>query len=202
MKRKILPGVLLALVIGYVCLAGQIYAFAQTSDSQPSDTAIVLGAAVWNDQPSPVFAERINHAVALYQAQVVDSIVFTGGLGDGDTMTEAEAARNYALAHGIPDNVIFVETESHITRQNLAGACHVMQEKGWETAVLVSDPLHMKRAVAIAEDLGMNVTSSPTPTSRYQSWRTKLPSLLYETWFYALHLLSQPFAFKNLCSSG
>jgi uncharacterized SAM-binding protein YcdF (DUF218 family) len=54
-----------------------------------------------------------------------------------------------------------------------------------ETALIVSDPLHMKRAMLYAHDLGIRAYSSPTPTSLYRSWRTKLPFLMREEFYYA-----------------
>ena len=53
-----------------------------------------------------------------------------------------------------------------------------------ETAVIVSDPLHMKRAMLLAEDAGITAYSSPTPTTRYISMRTKIPFLARETFYY------------------
>ena len=52
-----------------------------------------------------------------------------------------------------------------------------MDEYGYETAIIVSDPLHMKRALLLAEDAGITAYSSPTPTTRYVSLRTKIPFL-------------------------
>ena len=44
-----------------------------------ADAAVVLGAAAWDKRPSPVFRERINHAITLYQSHRVGKIIFTGG---------------------------------------------------------------------------------------------------------------------------
>ena len=183
-------------------MAVEIYRFSAIVEDRQADVAIVLGAAVWGDEPSPVFLERINHAVTLQKAGVVQKIIFTGGVGEGDTLSEAEVGRLTAVAQGIREEDIFVETISTITYENLSGACAVMREAGMETAVLVSDPLHMKRATVMATDLGLNVASSPTPTTRYRTWRSKLPSLLYETWFYALYLGQRPFLDQTNCGIG
>jgi uncharacterized SAM-binding protein YcdF (DUF218 family) len=58
-----------------------------------------------------------------------------------------------------------------------------MRQHGIESAVVVSDPLHMKRAMMMADDLGIVAASSPTPTSRYRSLKTKLRFLLRELYF-------------------
>jgi uncharacterized SAM-binding protein YcdF (DUF218 family) len=49
--------------------------------------------------------------------------------------------------------------------------------------LVVSDPLHMRRAVRMATDLGLDAHPSPTPTSRYQSLGTQIPMLAREVWF-------------------
>ena len=61
-----------------------------------ADAALVLGAAAWDKRPSPVFRERINHAITLYQSHRVEKIVFTGGTSKKGYMTEAEVGRRYA----------------------------------------------------------------------------------------------------------
>lgn len=197
---------LLAVFVGalllFLVLAAEIYRFSAKEESRHADVAIVLGAAVWNGQPSPVFLERINHAVELQTSGVVDKIIFTGGIGEGDDVSEAEIGKTTAVAQGVHEEDVVVETASTITYENLTGACMIIQEQGWETAVLVSDPLHMKRATTMAADLGIDIISSPTPTTRYRTWRSKLPSLLYETWFYALYLGQRPFLDQTNCGMG
>ena len=76
---------------------------------------------------------------------------------------------------------------------NLKEAKKVIDRQGFTRILIVSDPLHMKRAVTIARDLGINAYPSTTPTSRYRTWRSKLGFLLREAYFYASYLLRRPF---------
>jgi uncharacterized SAM-binding protein YcdF (DUF218 family) len=62
-----------------------------------------------------------------------------------------------------------------------------METGDLNTAMIVSDPLHMKRAMQIADDIGLDAYPSPTLTSRYQTWRSKSGLLVYELFFYTLH---------------
>jgi uncharacterized SAM-binding protein YcdF (DUF218 family) len=181
---------LLLLWLSYLSL--RIYLYSHEQCSSPADAAIVLGAAVWDGRPSPVFEERIKHALDLYRADQVRRIVFTGGVGLGDQLAESQVARAYALARGIPAGVILYETRSRTTRENLQEAVQLLGGRGAEV-LIVSDPLHMRRAVTIARDLGLKACSSPTPTSRYRTWRSKLGFLLRETCYYASYLLRRPF---------
>lgn len=154
----------------------------ETPDAR-ADVAIVLGAAVSGDEPSPVFRERIDHGVNLYKAGRVERLLFTGGRGEGTSVAESEAARVMAVSEGIPDDAILTEDESTTTMHNLVEAQLLMRDAGAETALIVSDPLHMRRAMEMAEALGIQARPSATPTSRYRSWTTQLSFLLRETYF-------------------
>ncbi len=173
-------------------LETEIEQFATVDEARPADAAIVLGAAVYRGYPSPVFRERINHAVNLYHAGTVDYLIFTGGIGYGDDIAEAEAAQAYAQAAGVPAAHIFIETESTLTYDNLLQAHKIVTQNQFETVLIVSDPLHMRRAVTMARDVGLTAYSTPTPTSRYRTPRTQQPFLERETRYYAWYLLLRP----------
>ncbi len=147
------------------------------------EVAIVLGAAVIDDKPSPVFAARLDHAIDLYKREFARKIILTGGYGEGDSLAESEAGAQYAIDHGVPAKDIAKETVSHTTKENLIEARRLMLEHGWKTGILVSDPLHMRRAMAMAGDLGMDARPSPTPTSAYQSFSKQFGFLLRELYF-------------------
>lgn len=152
-----------------------------------SDVAIVLGAAVWNGRPSPVFEERIKHAVDMYHRGFAARLIFTGGVGEEDVLAESEVARLYAIEQGVNPEDIFTEKDSRITEQNLAGACRIMKDLGISRALIISYPLHMKRSVVMATSMGIEAYHSPTPTTLYRTWKSKFPSLLYETFFYGVY---------------
>ena len=161
-----------------------IWSFSTEDQRQKADVAIILGAAAYNGEVSPVFRERIDHGITLYQERYVDRLIVTGGTAEGAKGSEAAAARDYLLSQGISEEAVLLEEESTITQENLENSKVIMEENGFETAVIVSDPLHMKRAMLLAEDAGINAYSSPTPTSRYVSLRTKIPFLARETFYY------------------
>ena len=187
--RKLLPISLILLVISLALLAKEIYSFSLVSNNVPADAAVVMGATVFRDRPSPVFRERINHAIHLYMQGTVQYLIFTGGLAGNDDLAESEAARNYAIAQGVPAEHIFIETESYNTCLNLVEAKRIMDENEMEQALLVSDPLHMRRTMWLAESIGMQAESSPTPTSRYQSIGRKARFLMREVYSYGTYLL-------------
>ncbi|MCP5094334.1 MAG: YdcF family protein [Chloroflexi bacterium] len=169
--------------------AVSVYRFAQKDDTQSADAAVVLGAAVFRNRPSPVLRERINHAIKLYEDGIVNKIIFTGGLGNRDTLTEAEASANYAMAQGVPAAAILLEMESTTTRENLINTQQIAAENNINSFLIVSTPFHMKRAMAMAEALDMDAYTSPTRTTQWISWFTKSRAYAREVVVYALYLL-------------
>lgn len=186
-------GLLVLVLVWYSFLLVQVCIGSFVSDSSPADAAIVLGAAVWGSYPSPVFEERIKHAISLYHAGDVQAIIFTGGLGESDQVAESEAAKEYAITRGVSVEHIYCEAVSKTTCENLREAKGIVDQQGFRRVLVVSDPLHIKRAVIIARDLGLDAYPSPTPTSRYRTWKSKLGFLLRETYFYACYLLRRSF---------
>lgn len=122
-KRKITTFIILILVLYFMGNTISICAYSTKDESCQADVAIVLGAAAYDDTVSPVYQERLNHGIQLYQ-------------------------------------------------------------QGYIKKIIVSDPLHMKRAMLLAEDTGIKAYSSPTPTTMYRSLKTKIPFLAREVFYY------------------
>ncbi|WP_457091767.1 YdcF family protein [Microvirga sp. P5_D2] len=179
-------GMVIALGLLVLAVAGilaEIAIYSTRSNAGNADAAIVLGAAVYTDRPSPVFEERIRHGVALYKGGQVQRLVMTGGRGPGDRLSEAEAARDWAVAQGVPPEAIVLEDASRTTQENLSLALPLLRKHGVGRVLIVSDPLHMRRAMVIAERLGIEAQPSPTPTSRYVGWASWFGFLVREGYY-------------------
>lgn len=177
--------IILAIVLLSVFLTAiSIVNYGSKDRKTTSNVAVVLGAGTANGEVSPVYRERINHGIWLYKNGYVDYLIMTGGFGEGNRISDAYAAKQYAISRSVPEQVIFIEEESTITEENLKYAKKIMDENSFETAIIVSDPLHMKRAMRMAKDYGINACSSPTPTTMYKSLKTQIPFLLREEFFY------------------
>ncbi|WP_158737094.1 YdcF family protein [Alteribacillus sp. YIM 98480] len=182
------------LVFMYIGWTGyNIWSFSEKNQLQKTEAAIVLGASVQDGEPSVVFKKRIDHALQLYENDNVIKLIFTGGKGENLNEAESEVARKYALEYGVKEEDIFIETESSITEENIQYAKDIMQQNNIDNATIISDPLHMKRAMMIAEDQGLNVYSSPAADTAYQSLSTKIPFFLRELFYYSGYQLLSPF---------
>lgn len=173
--------------------AFSIWTFSDKVQLVKTDVAVVLGAAAWDDEPSPVLRERINHSIWLYENDYVDKIIFTGGKGKGNKYAESEVARDYAIKNNVNSDDILIETKSRITEDNLKYAYKIAVEKNFNTFTIVSDPLHMKRAILMAKNIGMEVYSSPTQSSVYKTLNSQVPFFLREMFFYIGYIFSLPF---------
>lgn len=185
-KRFLLTslGFVLAIFLSLSILGLQIWRYPVVlPGGETYDCGIVLGAAITNTEPSPVFQARLDHGIDLYNANVLPKLIFTGGVGEGDRFSESEVASMYAQANGIPEPSILLETTSKTTTQNLSNAKALMDRHNLTTAAIISDRLHLRRSVMIARWLGIDARASATPTTRYQSLKTKLPFLLREIYF-------------------
>lgn len=162
-------------------------------DQVRADAIIVLGAAAYDARPSPVFEERIRHGIDLYKRERAPTLIFTGGFGgNGARFAESQVGRRYALRRDVPASAIMIETVSRNTRENLSESAALMRERKLGRAIVVSDPLHMSRALRICGEVGIVCLGSPTPTSRYRSFDTRWRFLLNEVYFFHRDLFMPP----------
>jgi uncharacterized SAM-binding protein YcdF (DUF218 family) len=158
-------------------------------DSRPSsDAIVVLGSAQYNGVPSSIFEARLEHAIALYDDGVAPVIVTVGGKADGDQFTEAEAGQHYLTDAGVPADALFAVPEGVDTLESMRAVSAAFTERGWSSAVLVSDPWHAMRAERMAEDTGLKAESSPTRQGpAVQTRATQFRYILRETAAYLLY---------------
>lgn len=152
---------LLMLVVPLVS-AWHVSSVAKQDSAKATDAVVVLGAAQFDGEPSPVLRTRLDHAYDLYQQGVSPMIITVGGNQPGDRFTEAEAGRNYLIDKGVPAADVVAVPEGSDTIASLQAVAEQMAALGTRSATLVSDPTHMARSLAIADRLGIEAQSSPT----------------------------------------
>jgi uncharacterized SAM-binding protein YcdF (DUF218 family) len=179
----------LALVVGAVFLITgvAVWRAAHTDDASRIDRAdviLVLGAAEYNGDPSPVFRGRLEHAQLLYDQGRAPTVMVLGGGQPGDRTTEAEAGRDYLLKAGLPAAAVVANAKGSTTFESLRAAGRAMHQSGMRSAFLVSDPWHNLRIKRMASDLGIEGYASATWESAATSERTRVPGYLRETLAY------------------
>lgn len=134
-------------------------------DRDPVDAIVVLGAAQYDGEPSPVLAGRLDHAFALWQDGLAPLVVTTGSKLEGDRFTEGYAGFEYLRFAGIPEEQLLVVTDGSSTWEQVAATAVQLESRGLDTVVLVSDPYHSLRLEHIADEAGLDGAVSPTDGS-------------------------------------
>lgn len=129
----------------------------------PFPTLVVLGAAQYAGRPSPAFGRRLDHALALYRAGGVRTVVVTGGRRPGDPHSEGEVGVTYLEERGIPRENLIAETRSRTTVENLRGARALLPPG--TPLTLVTDEAHAPRALSLARALGLTASADASPLS-------------------------------------
>ena len=174
--RQLVISALAVAVLGWLASVAAVVLAGRLDSRRPSDAIVVLGAAQWAGRPSPVLRARLDHGAALWRERVAPLLLLTGGVGDGDTISEADVGRRYLMARGIPDSVILVERTGRTTGQSVRSASAILRGEGLRRVVLVSDPFHALRLRILAARHGLDAATSPTRTSpiarnAFTEWR-------------------------------
>ncbi|MBD8645087.1 YdcF family protein [Stenotrophomonas sp. CFBP 13724] len=179
-------------VVWLLGVTGWIMWIGERDQAAKADAIIVLGAAAYDAKPSPVFQERIRHGLDLYEAGYAPLLIFTGGYGgSGARFSESQVARRYALKQGVPAKAILIETQSRNTVQNLVEAKRLMDQRGLHRVIIVSDPLHMARALRLSQAMGIDALASSTPSTRFRSFHTSWRFLAQEIYYFHRDLFVQ-----------
>ncbi|MCC7543005.1 MAG: YdcF family protein [Deltaproteobacteria bacterium] len=156
-------------------------------ETRRADVAIVLGYGLDERlRARPPLVARTLHGVALHRRRVVRRIIVSGG-GNAE-VTEADVMRALALREGVPDADIVVERRASSTDENLRFSRALMERHGMRTALVVSEPYHLPRAMRIAAREGIDAHPSPSspgwPGARHQSfWIVREARLVLASFF-------------------
>jgi uncharacterized SAM-binding protein YcdF (DUF218 family) len=179
-KLAILTVVLILAWPGW--LAYQIWHQSRQDELHSADAIVVLGAAQYDGDPSPVFKARLDQAAYLFNEDLSNTVIVTGGKQKGDRFTEAEAGEQYLGTKGVPAENVLEETEGSTTLESMQAVAEMAEDEGITSVLLVSDPLHSERIKRMADDLGFEETYA-SPASYVQLNRsrlTKIEELLHE----------------------
>ena len=163
--RRVLTVIVVAMFVLWASSAAAVLVWSSRDEAQPAQVIVVLGAAQYAGKPSPVLRARLDHALDLWDRHLASLLILTGGTGAGDTTSEVAVGRNYARKHGVPDSAILVENEGRTTSESMRAVAGMLEVRGLQTALLVSDPFHMLRLRILARRFGFTPYTSPTQTS-------------------------------------
>ena len=165
LAHRFLPAVLWRIVVLLTCIGLAYFCFveyfiiknARTDADAGRDYLIVLGAAVYGNQPSLTLVRRLEGTKAYLDAHPETVAIVSGGMGKGETITEAQAMHDWLIAHGVAPERLIMEPKATSTLENLTYAFDLIRERGDEPAgrvAIVSSAYHLYRAKCMAAKLG------------------------------------------------
>jgi uncharacterized SAM-binding protein YcdF (DUF218 family) len=157
--------VLFAAGVVYTVALAAVLVTSQQDQRRAVEAIVVLGAAQYNGRPSPVLRARLDHAVTLYREGYAPLIVVTGGVGRGDTISEAIVGQRYLVAREVPEEDIVVQPVGRSTRTSMTAVGRWLRERNLRRVLLVSDPFHMFRLRLEARRIDLDAYTSPTESS-------------------------------------
>jgi len=169
--RRIFTGIgigasLLLLIgsLGLGLLIWQVDRAGRTATASRGDVIVVLGARVEADgAPGPDLASRVFHAVEIWRAGQAPYLICTGGFKN-ERLSAAAVCRRLAIQQGVPAERIFLGDGTTNTAEDAQAAAQLMVARSWRTAIVVSHPLHIFRALWLFRRAGVAAVASPTFT--------------------------------------
>ncbi len=166
LAHRCLPAALWRVVVVLTCLGLAYFCFveffivknARTDRDPGRDYLIVLGAAVYGEEPSLTLVRRMEGAKA-YLEQYPDSVaIVSGGMGPGEKITEAQAMFDWLTVHGIDPARVLTEPKASSTLENLRFSFDLIRSRGEDpqgNVAIVSSAYHLYRAKLMARHLGV-----------------------------------------------
>ena len=149
------------IVLGFIIWMGQ------PDDGEDVPFIVVLGAGLNGTEPSLILKHRLDKAIEMSEANPDAKLILCGGLGAGDTITEAEAMRRYLVRNGIDEEKLILEDASRDTAENIRNAKAIMDSLdggGSHKAYIVTCSFHMMRSKLLAEKYGIEPYAAPVKT--------------------------------------
>ena len=134
------------------------------------DYVIIHGCGLLRGREvSKLLADRIDKAIEVYHKDPTPPILIpSGGKGDDEEISEAEAMEAYLIEHGIPSRQIIKEDKSMTTRENLLFSKKIIRERGGSPYVaLVTSNYHVYRALNLCEKIDLECTGSGAHVASY-----------------------------------
>lgn len=195
MNRYVRIGIVVLLIAALLALLIPItmrilvspYLYSSDSTMPDAQVAIVLGASVEGNEPSPILAERANAAIQLFEDGKVSKILVTG---DNATTNydEVNPVQHYLLAAGIPPQDIFLDHAGFDTYSSMYRAKAIFDAT---SAIVVTQDFHLPRAVFTARALGLQAYGYNAGQATIWDYLREIPASAKALWDLATRRVPQ-----------
>lgn len=124
-----------------------------TQDGKSADAVLILGAAQYNGVASPALRSRTISGAETFKKINAKYIITSGGVGEGDTQSEAEVSAQLLREYGINESQIVVENTAKTTYESMAAVKAIIEKNKINSIVIVSDGYHLASSKAMAETI-------------------------------------------------
>ena len=147
----------LALIIGlavFISIEGTLL-YHSTRKAEPgADYMIILGAQVRGTRLSKALKMRLDAAYPYLKDNPDTIVIVSGGQGQGEDISEAEAMKRYLVEKGISYHRIIKEDRSTSTYENIKFSKELLDLES-PSLVIVTNNFHVFRSIGIAKKQGM-----------------------------------------------
>ena len=166
--RKIaMMGVLLG-VISFIIVQGLIRYSAISDENEKVDYLVILGAGLWDSQPSPTLRRRLEKGIEYLNNHPGSKVVVSGGLGANEEISEAEAMMVFLMGSGIEEERIIREDRSTNSFENLTFTKEILDSlydgQGVNEIIIVTSEFHLFRTKMLARRIGFSPYGIPAET--------------------------------------
>ena len=149
----------LVMILAYLGVVGMlVWKVNHVPEIEDYDAIVVLGAQVKEDGSLSLQLKwRLDAAFEAWQKNEC-LIVTCGAQGSNEPAPEAYVMRDYLVSLGVPEGMILTEASSFNTKQNIQNAAALLKDHSAQTVLIVTSDYHLPRAMALAQDEGLNAT--------------------------------------------
>jgi vancomycin permeability regulator SanA len=162
--RRAIAAVLLVVIAVPLYAVALTWHAANNPLTRNGDVIVVLGAAQLDGRPGEVLQARLDEAKRIYDLGLAPRIITVGAGAPGDRTTEAASGKYWLTTNGVKSkNVTALEVgrDTWVSTENYV---KFMKLKKMKDVIIVTDPFHCRRAMTMANDLGVVATCSPVQT--------------------------------------
>ncbi len=150
----------------FIIIESLIVYHGSKSDTAKVDYLVVLGAGLWGETPSLTLRQRLDESLKFIKENPSTKVVLSGGMGPGETITEAEAMRRYLVEHGVDEKLLIKEDKSTSTKENLRFTRELLRKIDNRDNIkikIITTNFHMFRSKLLAKSNGFEVYGQPAP---------------------------------------
>lgn len=167
----LLSGYISFLLISYVLYA---VVYGKLTALRRADFVVVLGSGLaGGERVPPLLASRLDRGRQVYEALLMrrkstPMVIVSGGKGEDELLSEAEAMARYLTEHGVPGDRVIREERSRTTEENLTFSKAIMERfLPRYRCIIVTSNYHVFRAAILARTIGVNGQVTGARTAGY-----------------------------------